>query len=188
MPRVDEKAFESLALPHLDAVYRFARRLSGDENEAHDLVQETYLKAYKAFEKFELREFGVKPWLLKILHNAFLNRQAKIKRSPFAADQQALDEMHADESRTYSDEISQLSLDDLDEEVKTALERLTPEFRAIILLWGTMEFSYQEIADILGIPIGTVMSRLHRARSQLLHALRDYAREQRLGPQEEQKE
>lgn len=185
---MDDKSFESLALPHLDAVYRFARRLSGDENEAHDLVQETYLKAYKAFEKFELREFGVKPWLLKILHNAFLNRAAKIKRSPFATDQQVLDEMHADQTQAYSEEIAEVSFDDLDEEVKTALERLSPDFRSIILLWGTMEFSYQEIADILGIPIGTVMSRLHRARSQLTQTLADYAREQRLGPNEERSE
>ena len=176
---VDEKSFESLALPHLDSVYRFARRLTGDEHEAEDLVQDTFLRAYKAFGNFQLREFGVRPWLLKILHNTFLNRQAKIKRTPRSADQQTLEEIQEDErpGAVFSDEPVQLDFEALDSNVKHALEALSPEFRSILLLWATMELSYQEIAEVLSIPIGTVMSRLHRARQQVLQSLRAAAPE-----------
>ena len=86
MPAKAEKSFEELAVPHLELVYRVARRLCRNEHEAEDLVQETYLKAYKAFERFEMREFGIKPWLLKILHNTFLNRLARQRRAPRLAD------------------------------------------------------------------------------------------------------
>lgn len=174
-----EKSFESLALPHLEAVYRYARRLTGDEHETEDLVQETYLRAYKAFSRFELREFGVKPWLLKILHNTYLNRRVRDLKAPRATDQQTLDEVHG-ETDAGAGEAPELDYENLDSEVKVALERLSPEFRAIILLWSTMELSYQEISDILGVPIGTVMSRLHRARQQLMKSLADYARDRRL--------
>lgn len=163
-------------MPHLDTVYRVARRLTRNEHEAEDLVQETYFKAYRAFENFELREQGAKPWLLKILNNTFLNRLAKDKRAPRATDQQTLEETQA------ADEAGppELDYDYLDQEVKQALDSLSPDFRSVLLLWATMEFSYQEIADVLDIPIGTVMSRLHRARQQLARQLEDFARDRRL--------
>ena len=164
----------------MDAVYRFARRLSGDDHEAEDLTQETFLRAYRAFDRFELREFGVKPWLLKILHNTFLNRRAREQKAPRAVDQQTLDEVHTDPSSSPSGAIPELDYEHLDAEVKRALEHLSPDFRAIILLWATAELSYQEIAEVLSIPIGTVMSRLHRARQQLTKALAEYAHQRRL--------
>lgn len=163
----------------MDAVFRFARRLTGDEHEAEDLVQETYLRAYKAFERFELRDFGVRPWLLKILHNSYLNRRAREQRGPRTTDQQALEESHA-AGPAESARLDVLDYEDLDAEVKRALECLSPDFKAIVLLWATMELSYQEISEVLSIPIGTVMSRLHRARLQLHKLLADYARERRL--------
>ncbi len=178
-----DNSFESLALPHLDTVYRVALRLARDEHEAEDLVQETYLKACKAFGRFEMREFGIRPWLLRILHNTFLNRVSRNKRAPRAADQQSLDQVHADEFEGGSVcDLPVLDYENLDSEVRTALDRLSPEFRLVLSLWATMDFSYQEIADILDVPIGTVMSRLHRARRQLVRELEDYARENRLGP------
>lgn len=167
-------------MPHLDAVYRFARRLSGDDHEAEDLTQETFLRAYRAFDRFELREFGVKPWLLKILHNTFLNRRAREQKAPRSVDQHTLDEVHTDPSVSPGGTIPELDYEHLDAEVKHALERLSPDFRAIILLWATAELSYQEIAEVLSIPIGTVMSRLHRARQQLTKALAEYAKQRRL--------
>jgi RNA polymerase sigma-70 factor, ECF subfamily len=177
MPGQGKDSFEALAIPHLDAVYRVARRLARDEHGAEDLVQETYLKAYKAFGRFEVREFGVRPWLLKILYNTFLNRQARGKKGPRSADQQTLEQVHADESYTGPPE---LDYENLDQEVRRAIDDLPAEFRSVLLLWATMELSYQEIADILGVPIGTVMSRLHRARQQLAQQLESFAREHRI--------
>lgn len=178
MPVGNEESFEALALPHLDTVYRVARRLTRDEHEAEDLVQETYLKAQGAFSRFEVREFGIRPWLLRILHNTFLNRQARARRAPRATDQQTLEQVACDGAPLAPPE---LNYEHLDQEVKLAIDRLPAEFRSVLLLWATMEMTYQEIADALGVPIGTVMSRLHRARQQLARALHDFAREHRLG-------
>lgn len=174
MGGASENSFEALALPHLEFVYRIARRLTRDHHEAEDLVQETYLKAYAAFGRFEMREFGIRPWLLRILNNAFLNRQQRVSRRPRSTDQQTLDELHA---RELSFEPPELDFEHLDGEVKRALDSLSPEFRSVLLLWATMEFGYKEIAEILDIPVGTVMSRLHRARQYLVAALHEYARE-----------
>jgi len=177
----DAKSFEEQAVLHLETVYRVAVRLARDEHEAEDLVQETYLKAYKAFNRFEMRDFGIRPWLLRILHNTFLNRTTRQKRAPRATDQQALEQVVGKES-SAGDFRGPPALDyeHLDAEVKAAMERLGPEFRVVLALWATMEFSYQEIADILAVPIGTVMSRLHRARQHMLRELEGYAREHRL--------
>lgn len=177
----DDKAFEALAVPHLELVYRVARRLSGDDHEAEDLVQETYLKAYRAFERFELRDHGIKPWLLKILHNSFLNRATRQKRAPRATDDRNLELLsEPDESDNPVGAPPELDFESLDAEVVQAIDGLRGEFRSVLLLWATMELSYQEIADTLSVPIGTVMSRLHRARQQLVRALADYARANRL--------
>jgi len=173
-------SFEALALPHLEALYRIARRLTRHEHEAEDLVQETYLKAHKAFGRFEMREFGIRPWLLRILHNTFLNRQARARHAPRSTDTAGLDRV--DVSGAAPPALPDLDYENLDAEVKQAIDGLSPDYRSVILLWATMEMSYQEIADTLRIPIGTVMSRLHRARGQLVKVLEDFAREQRLVP------
>lgn len=174
----DLNAFEEQALPHLEVLYRVARRLTRDQHEAEDLVQETLMKAYRAFERFEMREYGIRPWLLKILNNTFLNRQAREKKAPKATDQQTLEETQPGGDVAVAP--LELDFERVDEEVKHAIDRLAPEFRTVLLLWATMEFSYQDIADTLELPIGTVMSRLHRARQQLAQSLNDYAREHRL--------
>jgi len=168
-------AFEAQALPHLEALYRVARRLTRSDHEAEDLVQETYFKALRAFATYEARTFGIRPWLLKILNNTFLNRQARERNAPRAADQQVLDQ-RPDEAVPPPE----LDYERLDEEVKEALDALSPEYRMVLLLWATDELSYQEIAEILEVPIGTVMSRLHRARQQVIGRLGEYAREYRI--------
>lgn len=185
MPGDQKRAFEELAVPHFDALYRIARRLVKDEHAAEDLLQETYLKAYAGFKSFEMRGFGIRPWLLKILHNTFLNRLAREGRKPRSADQAMLEEVedHAEGERPAG---LAINVDLLDAEVKGAIDSLPPEFRVVLLHWATMEHSYQEIADILGIPIGTVMSRLYRARQAMLAALTSYGRENRLSPVEEE--
>lgn len=181
MGKQNDASFEELAVPHLGTVYRVARRLARNEHAAEDLVQETYLKAYKAFGRFEMREFGIKPWLLKILHNTFLNRYARESRAPRATDHTTLEQIHeSTDGRGSPDAPPTLDYEHVDQEVKHAIDELPGEFRSVLLLWATMELSYQEIADILEIPIGTVMSRLHRARQQLVKKLNDYAVSNRL--------
>lgn len=171
-------SFEELAVPHVEMVFRVARRLARNLHEAEDLVQETYLKAYKAFGRFELREFGIRPWLLKILHNTFLNRRTRENKAPRATDQSNLERMQeSDVNPGGPDAPPELDFENVDQEVLQAIDGLQVEFRSVLLLWATMELSYQEIADVLEVPIGTVMSRLHRARQQLNQALSDYARE-----------
>lgn len=177
MPGEARESFEALALPHLEAVYRVARRLARREHEAEDLVQETFLKAYRAFGDFEMREFGVKPWLFRILNNTFLNRQARERLAPRAVEHADLERAGDGDGRAYGP--PRLDFEHVDGEVKRAIEDLPEEFRSVLLLWATMELSYQEIADALGIPLGTVMSRLHRARQHLSRALDGYARERR---------
>lgn len=171
--------FARLALPHVDAVFRVARRLSQSDHEAEDLVQETYLKALQGFTGFELREFGIKPWLLRILHNSFLNRRARSVRAPRAVDQAALDNVVAD-GDGGAPELPALDFDRLDGEVRQAIDSLPDDFRIVLILWTTQELSYQEIAESLDVPIGTVMSRLHRAKRHMVERLADYAREHRL--------
>jgi RNA polymerase sigma-70 factor (ECF subfamily) len=184
MPRDQKQTFEELAVPHFDALYRIARRLARDEHAAEDLLQETYLKAYAGFSRFQMREFGIKPWLLKILHNTFLNRLSRGGRNPRSADPNLLEEVESGANGPLG-EVRGLDFELLDGEVRAAIDALQPEYRTVLLLWATMELSYQEIADILGVPVGTVMSRLHRARQSMLAALAGYARENRLSTAEE---
>ncbi len=176
-----DSSFEAVALPHADAVYRVARRLTKDQHEAEDLVQETFLKAYQAFARFEMREFGIRPWLMRILHNTFLNR--RVRESRFGRKLEAAELEHFEEpagSSAAADAIGGLDFDRLDAEVRYAIERLPDSFRVVLLLWATMEYSYEEIAGILDVPMGTVMSRLHRARQRLSQELKEYARANRL--------
>ncbi|MBI5865114.1 MAG: sigma-70 family RNA polymerase sigma factor [Planctomycetes bacterium] len=186
MRKRGETAFEQAALPHMEILYRVALRLTGRPADAEDLVQDTFLKAHRAFDRFEMREHGIRPWLLRILHNTYLNRAAKERNSPRTADSELL-AFVADENEDNANVLAPpvLNYEKVDGEVRAAIEQLAPEFRAVLLLWATMEYTYQEIAEILGMPIGTVMSRLHRARQQLARSLHDYARENRLPTREE---
>lgn len=179
MAGADSKAFEQVAMPHLDLLYRVARRLTRHQHEAEDLVQETYLKAYRAFENFELREFGIRPWLLRILHNTHLNRAVRENRAPQAVDHQTLEQSQSGDAAFVPTE---LDYERLDGEVKRALDQLAPDFRTVLLLWATDELTYQEMAEILDVPIGTVMSRLYRARRQMAERLSEYAQEHRIPP------
>jgi RNA polymerase sigma-70 factor (ECF subfamily) len=170
--------FEAIALPHLDAVYRTARVLGSDEAEADDLVQETFTRALRAFSGFELREYGARPWLLRILRNVFYTRKGKQRREPTLLDDVDFDHF-ADElsdADVEAADADSIDWDQFDEELKAAVAQLQPEYRAVLLLWAIEGLSYKEIADVCDCALGTVMSRLYRARQLLGRKLRDYAR------------
>ncbi len=176
---MERDAFEQLALEHLQAVYRLALQLVRHPDEASDLVQETYLKALKVAERFEEQGGGIRPWLFKILHNVFYTRLAKAKRAPMSVDElhgATADAPGPDEPGPAWD-MSRLDWEHVDERLKSAIEQLRPEYRTVLLLWAVEGLKYREIAEIQEIPIGTVMSRLHRARSILADQLADFAEE-----------
>jgi RNA polymerase sigma-70 factor (ECF subfamily) len=178
-PAVDRATFENLSLEHLEAVYRLALQLVRHPDEASDLVQETYLKALRAADRFEEQGGGIRPWLFKILHNVFYTRLAKAKRAPTSVEEihgAATDEPGPDEPGPAWD-LRQLNWEHVDERLKSAIEQLRPEYRTVLLLWAVEGLKYREIAEIEEIPMGTVMSRLHRARAILTDQLADLAEE-----------
>jgi len=175
--------FEREALPHLDALYRTALRLTRDESDAEDLVQETYLRAWRSFEQFQPGT-NLRAWLFKILTNAFINRYRKLEGQPATTSLETIEEhllyeglAGSDGTRT-SPSAEEEALRQLpDEDVRRALESLPPQFRLAVLLADVEGFAYKEIAAITEVPIGTVMSRIARGRGLLRRALADIGRE-----------
>jgi RNA polymerase sigma-70 factor (ECF subfamily) len=171
--------FEKLALEQIDTLYRVARRLTHDASRAEDLVQETYLRALRGADGFNLEEFGIRPWLLRIMQNLHVSRSEREKRQPHAVDDQQLTSVGQPEQVAEPSGDAAV-FDSMDEHLVTALDDLPDEYQQVMLLWGVEGLSYKEIATVLDVPIGTVMSRLHRARQRLSEQLRGYAREQGL--------
>jgi RNA polymerase sigma-70 factor (ECF subfamily) len=172
----DRQAFEALAYPLLDSAYRTALRLTGQPASAEDLVQEAFLRAFRAFNQFE-RGTNFKAWLFRILTNVFLNDYRRKAREPQTTD---FAEVEPADPATPGGEFKVEEVEAIrahlgDEAVK-AIDRLPPDFRLPFLLSTFEGFSYKEIASMLEIPMGTVMSRLFRARRLLKLDLKEYAK------------
>ncbi|MCG8310389.1 MAG: sigma-70 family RNA polymerase sigma factor [Cytophagales bacterium] len=172
------KIFESEFLPHIEAMYNFAFRITYDEDMAKDLLQDTYYKAFKFIDSFH-EGTNAKAWLFRILKNSFINEFRKKNKEPSMVDYQ--------EVETYynSDDVNEVITSDLrvevlqdmiGDEVSNALNALAVDFRIVIILCDLEGFTYEEMSKILDIPIGTVRSRLHRARNLLREKLKTYAK------------
>jgi len=167
--------FEKLALEQMDTLYRVARRLTRDTQRAEDLVQETYLRAFRARDSFELKEYGIRPWLLRIMQNLHFSRSDRERRQPVAMEDGSLEAADLGVLPEQPGVPLPINIEDLDEELVRALEGLPVDYQIVLLMWAVDDLTYKEIAHTLDIPIGTVMSRLHRARQKLGEQLRDYA-------------
>ena len=174
-----EKAeiFEEEFLPHIHSIYNFAFRITFDEDDAKDLVQETFLKSFRFIDSFQ-KGTNAKAWLFRILKNSFINEFRKKNKEPVKIDYQEVETFY------NSDEFNHLVTSNLQvetiqemigDEVSIALNSLEIDFRTVIILCDLEGFTYEEMALILDIPIGTVRSRLHRARNLLRQKLKKYA-------------
>ncbi|HSJ68603.1 MAG TPA: sigma-70 family RNA polymerase sigma factor [Anditalea sp.] len=171
--------FDNEFMPHIDSMYNFGYRLTFDEDDAKDLVQDTYLKAYRFINSFE-KGTNAKAWLFRILKNSFINEYRKKSKQPAKVDYQEVETYYNSESVDYSI-TSDLRVDAvkdmIGDEISNALNSLAVDFRTVIILCDLEGFTYEEMAKILDIPIGTVRSRLHRARNLLKDKLRSYAQD-----------
>ncbi len=175
----DRRAFEEAAMPYLDALYNTAYRLARNAEDAEDLVQETFLKAYRSFDQFAPGT-NLKAWLFKILKNSFINeyrrRQAAPPASDFAEIEESFESQLAPSAGSRLKNPEEEALERVfDEDVQRALDALPPDYRIAVLLADIEGFSYKEIAEILEIPVGTVMSRLYRGRKLLEEVMLRYA-------------
>ncbi len=169
--------FEKEAIPHMDALYNFALRMTGDSDEADDLVQETYLKAFRFFDKFE-RGTNCKAWLFRIMKNTYINTYRKSSKEPDKIDYEEVENFYENikPSSTDSAHLEKEMYDNLlDDELSNAIAALPEDFRTVIILCDIEGFTYDEIADFIDIPVGTVRSRIHRARKMLFTKLYNYA-------------
>lgn len=174
-----KEEFKKDALPHIGILYNYAYKMTGSQDDANDLLQETYLRAYRFFHKFE-KGTNCKAWLFRIMKNLFINNYRKTQKTPGQVD---YDEIENFFETIKSDRLDTADLQEkvfnnlLDDEVTRALNSLQDDFKTVIILCDLEGLSYEEIADFVQCPIGTVRSRLHRARKLLAQKLFSYAKQ-----------
>jgi RNA polymerase sigma-70 factor (ECF subfamily) len=172
-----DNIFEEELLPHIDALKTFAYHLSLNEADANDLVQEAYLKAYRFIDKYE-QGTNAKAWLFKILKNAYINEYRKKSKRPTKVDYEEIVSYHdgkSDSLSGYFDLREELFHNLMGDEITLAINALPLDYKTVILLCDIEGFTYEDIAKILEVPIGTVRSRLFRARNLLKKRLKNYA-------------
>jgi RNA polymerase sigma-70 factor (ECF subfamily) len=169
--------FHGLAVKQLEAVYRQALRLARRPDAAEELVQETYARALAARRGFRLSPRGIRPWLFRILHNAFYSDLERLRHNTAGLDRASTIAAPNACLCMPCDTLLHLQPEQLDRRLRHALAALPPEHRIVVLLWAVEGLKYRQIADVLGVALGTVMSRLHRARQMLCGQLADLAAE-----------
>ncbi|MFG6302006.1 sigma-70 family RNA polymerase sigma factor [Corynebacterium hesseae] len=180
-----QRLFEEQALPLLDQLYGGAMRLTRNPQDAEDLIQETYLKAYSNFDSFKQRT-NLKAWLYRIMMNTYINSYRKAKRRPLESSADELSDFQLyttaghDSTGLESAEVEALKQMP-DSEISEAMNDLPEDYRMVVYYADVVGLAYKEIADVMGTPLGTVMSRLHRGRKLLRAALKDVAREKGIG-------
>ena len=172
------KEFEREALPHMDILYNYALRMTGDADDAHDLLQETFLKAYRFWDKYE-KGTNIRAWLFRIMKNTYINVYRKSSKEPDTVDYEDIQNFYNTirEDSTDSNDLQQKLFSQLlDDDVAKALESLPEEFRTVVILCDIEGLTYEEIAEFVECPVGTVRSRLHRGRKLLHGKLFEYAK------------
>ncbi|MFH5831434.1 sigma-70 family RNA polymerase sigma factor [Halalkalibaculum sp. DA3122] len=179
-----QEDFEEEIIPHLDALYNFALRLTSDPNDAEDLVQDTIVKAFRFFSSYE-KGTNAKAWLFRILKNSYINNYRKQSKQPNQVDYDEVatfyETIRAERTDT-SDLEDRMFRELIDDDISNALEELPEDFRTVVLLCDVEGFTYEEIANMLDVPIGTIRSRLHRGRNLLKAELMDYAQKRGYQP------
>ncbi len=171
--------FQEVALPHADSLYNFAFRMTRNRRDAEDLVQDTFMRAFRFFHRFETGT-NIRAWLFRILKNTYINNYRKVQRTPDQVDWAQVEDFYdsvtpVDLRKRHKNPEELLLEKSVDGRVEEAVAALPREYRAVVLLNFMEDMSYKEISEILEIPMGTVMSRLHRGRKILQQKLHDYA-------------
>ena len=182
----ERDTFADQAMQYTPQLFSTAVRMTRNRSDAEDLVQETYLKAWRAFDRFE-QGTNLRAWLFRIMTNTYINKYNAAQRRPTETELDDVEELYLyrrlgtiDQSRMSASAEDQMMELFTDDEVKNAIEELPEAFRLPLLLADVDGFSYKEIAEMLDVPIGTVMSRLHRGRKAMQKRLYDYARDRGL--------
>ncbi len=173
-----QREFQSEALPHMDFLYNYALRMTYNAADAEDLVQETFLKAFRFWDSYE-KGTNIRAWLFRIMKNAYINRYRKEKKEPETVEYQEVENFYNNVrgSAAESSDLQEAVFSNLlEDEVSRAIVELPDDFRTVVILCDIEELTYEEVAAFVDCPVGTIRSRLHRGRKLLRAGLLEYAR------------